>query len=106
MENKTPMESYCNYVRKMFYGIDKNFSEETASDDTIRLFSKVNTPLKLIIMAYDSVVSSGEIESIESLDDKTKSNLWDSVKTACNGNVTKDKAVDLCKMIWLINSFG
>lgn len=85
----------------MFVGLSKRF--EKYPDETLKALSGTNFPNKIIISFYDYFVSTGELDHIENIDLGIKSKMWNHVKLSCPG-IRKDKAIELSKCIWVLNS--
>ncbi len=54
-------------------------------------------------MIYRKAVRSEQIQPIEDIPAEMKNKLWDDAKALCP-EAYKEKTIELCKAIWVINS--
>lgn len=72
-------------------------------DETLQMFCTRNAPLEVMNSVYGYMTNGKLIKSLEDLPQETKEKLWAQVKGFCPG-ATKQKAIKLCRCVWLINS--
>jgi hypothetical protein len=105
METKhKPTDTFSDGFLKLAISYAEGYAHKPAL--TENLFASTNSIPAVMVSAYNILVTRGEVERIEDLDEEIKVKLWEQSKLWLENAgvpVTRTKREQLCKCIWLLN---